>query len=81
MCTPHTPKSSNFFDFKVLLNPFEEQFQTPYVSVEPRKQFGRYLQIVCQEDISNTVLRTLNDEFPKFIKVIFGTFINQKNFR
>ena len=62
----------------MLFYPFEEQFNTPSVSIEQWYEFRWCIKIVRQEDVSCTIFRVFNDEFSKFFRVVLRTFINRK---
>ena len=70
--------SPKLLNFEVLFYPFEEQLNTPSVSIKQWYQFRRWVKTVRQEDVPCTVFWVFNDEFSKLLGAVLGTFINRK---
>ncbi len=67
--------SPKLLDFKVLLNPFEEQFHAPTISIEQGNQFCRCSDVIGKKDVLRTIVRVNNYDFSHFFRIILRTFI------
>ena len=72
-CTPE------LLDSQVLLYPFEEQFDTPAITVKFRDKGCGSFQIIGEKDVFRTVLGIYGDDFTEFFGVILGAFINRES--
>ena len=72
-CTPELLYS------QVLLYPFEEQFDTPAITVKFWDKACRYFHIIGEEDVSCTVLRVNCNNFTEFFGEVPETFINRES--